>query len=226
MTDIHKSYFLSNKIEVPVLHGVDLKIHSKEFVAIMGESGSGKSTLMNIIGCLTPADAGSYFLAEEDIAQAKDDDTLAYIRNRKIGFIFQQFNLLNKMSALQNVALPGAYKGITRAAREEKAGELLTQVGLGDRMHHKPTELSGGQQQRVSIARSMINDPDIILADEPTGALDSQTGKEVLDLFLDFKKRGKTIVMVTHDPKVASYADRVIFMKDGKVIDHHYALSS
>jgi len=226
MTDIHKSYFLSNKMEVPVLHGVDLNIHPKEFVAIMGESGSGKSTLMNIIGCLTPANSGTYFLAGEDVSEAKDDDTLAYIRNRKIGFIFQQFNLLNKMSALQNVALPGAYKGITRAEREQKAGELLTQVGLGDRMHHKPTELSGGQQQRVSIARSMINDPDIILADEPTGALDSQTGKEVLDLFLDFKKRGKTIVMVTHDPKVASYADRVIFMKDGKVIDHHYALSS
>jgi len=225
MTNVHKSYYLSNKVEVPVLHGVDLEIQPKEFVAIMGESGGGKSTLMNIIGCLTPADTGSYHLSGEDIAEAKDDYTLAYIRNRKMGFIFQQFNLLNKMTALQNVALPGAYKGLDREAREAKAQELLEQVGLGDRSHHKPTELSGGQQQRVSIARSMINDPEIILADEPTGALDSQTGKEIMDLFVDFKNRGKTVIMVTHDSHVAAYADRIIFMKDGKVLDANYKLN-
>ncbi len=225
MQNVHKSYYLSNKMEVPVLHGVDVEIYPQEFVAIMGESGGGKSTLMNIIGCLTPADKGSYFLSGEDIAHAKDDYTLAFIRNRKVGFVFQQFNLLNKMSALHNVALPGAYGGLEKSERNKRAQGLLDQVGLGDRSHHKPTELSGGQQQRVSIARSMINDPDIILADEPTGALDSQTGKEVLDIFLGLKKKGKTVIMVTHDRKVASLADRIIFMKDGKVLDSDYKIS-
>ncbi len=190
----------------------------------MGESGGGKSTLMNIIGCLHAPTSGSYFLETEDIAGAKDDYTLAYIRNNKIGFVFQQFNLLGKLSALKNVALPGLYAGYSRTKREKKAAELLSAIGMGDRLNHKPAELSGGQQQRVSIARALVNDPDIILADEPTGALDSKTGEEVMNLFLDFKKRGKTVIMVTHDHDVARYADRVIFMKDGLVLDNNYQL--
>ncbi|MCF7917601.1 ABC transporter ATP-binding protein [Candidatus Gracilibacteria bacterium] len=224
MKNIHKSYYLANGEEVPVLHGVDLTIQPHEFVAIMGESGGGKSTLMNIIGCLHASTSGEYFLEGEEIGVAKDDYTLAFIRNRKMGFIFQQFNLLSKLSALRNVALPAVYMGLKKEEREEKARILLESVGLGDRMHHKPTELSGGQQQRVSIARALMNDPEIILADEPTGALDSQTGIEVLELFSRFKDRGKTVIVVTHDPKVARYAHRIIFMKDGKVLDHNYRL--
>lgn len=223
---LHKSYYLGNGEEVPVLHGVDMQIGLHEFVAIMGESGGGKSTLMNIIGCLHPLDRGSYILDGEDISTVRDDYTLSFIRNRKMGFIFQQFNLLSKLTALKNVALPGFYAADTSPQeRSQRAADLLTTVGLGDRLDHKPTELSGGQQQRVSIARALMNDPEIILADEPTGALDSVTGKEILQLFLDFKKRGKTVIVVTHDPKVADYADRVIFMKDGQVLDHDYKLT-
>lgn len=224
MKGIKKSYFLANGREVPVLHGIDIAIKRQEFVAIMGESGGGKSTLMNIIGCLHAPTSGSYFLENEDIAGAKDDYTLAYIRNKKIGFVFQQFNLLGKLSALKNVALPGLYAGASRHQRETRAAELLTAIGMGDRLNHKPAELSGGQQQRVSVARALVNDPDIILADEPTGALDSKTGEEVMNLFLDFKKRGKTVIMVTHDHEVARYADRIIFMKDGRVLDNNYQL--
>lgn len=226
MKDIKKSYFLANGREVPVLHGIDLVIKRREFVAIMGESGGGKSTLMNIIGCLHAPTAGSYFFEGEDIAGAKDDYTLAYIRNKKIGFVFQQFNLLGKLTALKNAALPGLYAGKSRREREKRGAEILDSIGMGNRLHHKPAELSGGQQQRVSIARALVNDPDVILADEPTGALDSKTGKEVMDLFLNFKNRGKTVVMVTHDPNVAQYADRVIFMKDGKVLDINYKIES
>jgi putative ABC transport system ATP-binding protein len=226
MKDVKKSYFLANGREVPVLHGIDIEINRKEFVAIMGESGGGKSTLMNIIGCLHAPTSGAYFFEGEDIGGAKDDYTLAYIRNKKIGFVFQQFNLLGKLTALKNVALPGLYAGRNRREREKRGAEILATIGMGERLHHKPAELSGGQQQRVSIARAMVNDPDVILADEPTGALDSQTGKEVMDLFLDFKNRGKTVVMVTHDHAVAKYADRVIFMKDGLVLDSNYQLDA
>ena len=224
LNNVHKSYYLSNGEEIPVLKGISVDILSHEFVAIMGESGGGKSTLMNIIGCLHPLSSGKYFLEGEDIGHVQDDFTLSFIRNRKVGFIFQQFNLLTKISALKNVALPGFYAGMSTEARETKAAELLTSVGLGDRMEHKPTELSGGQQQRVSIARSLMNDPEIILADEPTGALDSVSGKEIMDIFVNFKKKGKTVIMVTHDAHVAQYADRIIFMKDGKIPDHNYKI--
>lgn len=220
----HKSYFLSNGEEIPVLRGVNTQIYEKEFVAIMGESGGGKTTLMNIIGCLHPLSSGEYLFEGENIGDVRDDFTLSFIRNKKMGFIFQQFNLLTKLTALKNVALPGFYAGTSAEDRERRATELLESVGLGDRMNHKPTELSGGQQQRVSIARSLINDPEIILADEPTGALDSVSGKEVLDLFMDFKNRGKTVIMVTHDANVARHADRIIFMKDGKVVDQDYKI--
>ncbi|MCL4170586.1 UNVERIFIED_CONTAM: hypothetical protein GTU68_006889 [Idotea baltica] len=212
LKNVHKSYYLANGEEIPVLRGVDLEIHKNEFVAIMGESGGGKSTLMNILGCLHPLSGGEYFFEGEDIGHV----------NKKMGFIFQQFNLISKISALKNVALPAFYADVDKSTREAKALELLTSVGLGERTHHKPSELSGGQQQRVSIARSLINDPEIILADEPTGALDSKTGAEILQLFSDFKKRGKTVIMITHDSKVAQMAERIIFMKDGKVLDHNY----
>jgi putative ABC transport system ATP-binding protein len=222
--DVYKSYYLSNGEEVPVLRGITAEIKSHEFVVIMGESGGGKSTLMNIIGCLHAVSDGEYFLEGENIGNVRDDFTLSFIRNKKIGFIFQQFNLLTKLSALKNVALPAFYSGKSAEERETRAAKLLTAVGLGDRMGHKPTELSGGQQQRVSIARALMNDPEIILADEPTGALDSVSGKEIMDLFVDFKNKGKTVVMVTHDAQVAQYADRIIFMKDGKIVDNNYKI--
>lgn len=224
MKNVHKSYFLANGDEIPVLKGIDLEIKKNEFVAIMGESGGGKSTLMNLIGCLHGLSAGSYFLEGEDISEAQDDYTLSFIRNRKIGFVFQSFNLVSKLTALKNVALPAFYADISKAERETQAMELLKSVGMEDRMNHKPTELSGGQQQRVSIARSLMNDPEIILADEPTGALDSKTGEEIMQIFMNFKKRDKTVIMVTHEPEVARYADRVIFLKDGKVVDNNYQL--
>lgn len=224
MKGVKKSYWLSNGVEVPVLHGIDLDIKKGEFVALMGESGGGKSTLMNIIGFLHALDAGEYFLEDEDFGGVRDDFTLSFIRNRKIGFIFQQFNLVTKLTALENVALPGFYAGQEKEVRLKRAQELLTSMGLGERSHHRPSELSGGQQQRVSIARSLINDPEIILADEPTGALDSQTGLEVMTLLTEFKSQNKTVVMVTHDAHVAAYADRIVFMKDGLVLDHDYKL--
>jgi len=225
MVEVRKSYFLANGEEVPVLHGINLEIQKGEFVAIMGESGGGKSTLMNIIGCLHSVSSGQYFLEGEEISVAKDDFTLAFIRNQKMGFIFQQFNLLSKLTALKNVALPAVYIGMKREEREARALELLKSMGMESRVHHKPTELSGGQQQRVSIARSLMNDPEIILADEPTGSLDTHTGKEVMDLFYDFKKRGKTVIMVTHDRNVANHADRVIFLRDGRVLHHNHKLT-
>ncbi len=220
--NVYKSYSLANGEAVPVLKGIDLEIKKGEFVAIMGESGGGKSTLMNIIGCLHNITNGKYFLEGEEISTATDDFTLAFIRNRKMGFIFQQFNLIGKLSALRNVALPAFYSGIKKSEREKKARKLLTSVGLKDRVLYKPNELSGGQQQRVSIARSLINDPEIILADEPTGALDSKTGEEVMELFKEYKNLGKTVIMVTHDVHTAIQADRIIFMKDGKILDHNW----
>jgi putative ABC transport system ATP-binding protein len=219
-----KSYYLANGEEIPVLRGLDVEIEEGEFVAIMGESGGGKTTLLNIIGCLHPLTEGKYYFDGEDIGEVKDDFTLAFIRNKKIGFVFQQFNLLSRLTALQNVCLPAIYAGFSKPERENRGIEILESVGLGDRIYHKPTELSGGQQQRVAIARSLVNEPEIILADEPTGALDSHSGKEIMQIFLDLKSKGKTILMVTHTPEVAKYADRIVYVRDGKVVDHNYKL--
>lgn len=221
---VYKSYYLANGEEIPVLRGIDLTIKKGEFVAIMGESGGGKTTLLNIIGCLHPLGKGRYFLEGEDIGGVRDDFTLAFIRNKKMGFIFQQFNLFARFSALKNVALPALYAGIKSAVREEKAGALLKSLGLGARLHHKPTELSGGQQQRVAVCRALINDPEIILADEPTGALDSKSGLELMEIFLNFKKQGRTVIMVTHTATVAKYADRIIYLRDGQVLSEDYRL--
>jgi len=221
---VYKSYYLANGEEIPVLKGIDLEIKKGEFVAIMGESGGGKTTLLNVIGCLHPLTKGQYFLDGENIGTVKDDFTLAYIRNKKMGFIFQQFNLFSRFSALKNVELPALYAGTPAIEREKKARELLKSLGLGDRMRHRPTELSGGQQQRVAISRALINDPEIILADEPTGALDSKSGVEVMEIFTNFKNQGRTVVMVTHTTEVAKYADRIIYLRDGQVVDNDYKL--
>ena len=224
LEDVKKSYFLSNGDEIPILKGINLEIKKGEFVAIMGESGCGKTTLLNIIGCLHPLSAGRYFLDGEDIGIVRDDFTLAYIRNKKMGFIFQQFNLFSRFSALKNVALPALYAGTSAGIRAERAKELLESVGMGHRLNYKPTELSGGQQQRIAICRALINDPEIILADEPTGALDSKSGIEVMEIFKKFKERGQTVVMVTHTTEVAKYADRIIYLRDGQVLDNNYKL--
>ncbi len=226
LENAQKSYYLGNGEEIPVLKGINLEIKKGEFVAIMGESGGGKTTLLNIIGCLHPLTKGKYFLDGENIGEVKDDFTLAFIRNKKMGFVFQQFNLFSRFSALKNVALPALYAGMPADEREKKAQALLKSVGMGERVNHKPTELSGGQQQRVAICRALINDPEIILADEPTGALDSKSGLEVMDIFTEFKKQGRTVVMVTHTAEVAKYADRVIYLRDGQVLSDNYKLHS
>ena len=226
LKNVHKSYYLSNDEEVPVLNGIDLDIKKGEFVALMGESGGGKTTLLNIIGCLHPLTSGEYFLDGENIGEVRDDYTLAFIRNKKMGFVFQQFNLFSRFTALKNIALPALYSGEAKNTREQRAMKLMKSVNIEDRANYKPTELSGGQQQRVSICRSLINDPDIILADEPTGALDSRSGIEIMKIFTDLKKRNKTIIMVTHTAEVAKYADRIIYLRDGKVVDNNYKLTS
>ena len=226
LENVYKSYYLANGEEIPVLKGIDLEIKKGEFVAIMGESGGGKTTLLNVIGCLHPLSKGKYFLDGENIGSVKDDFTLAFIRNKKMGFIFQQFNLFSRFSALENVALPALYAGMPATEREKKASTLLKSVGMTERARHKPTELSGGQQQRVAICRALVNDPEIILADEPTGALDSKSGLEVMDIFTNFKKQGRTVVMVTHTAEVAKYADRIIYLRDGQVLSENYKLRS
>lgn len=216
LTDVTKHYTMGNNT-VKALDGVTLTIDEGEFAAIIGPSGSGKSTLMNIIGCLDIVTDGQYVLNQIPI-QRYEEDELADIRNKQIGFVFQQFNLLPSFSALENVMMPMTYARVSKKERERKAAELLTRVGLGDRMDHKPTELSGGQQQRVSIARALANDPAIILADEPTGALDQATGREVLELLTQLNKLGKTVIVITHDSGVASYAKRVLTIRDGKIV--------
>jgi putative ABC transport system ATP-binding protein len=215
MLELTRVYQLGPQ-EIYALRGVDLVIRNGEYVAIMGPSGSGKSTLMNIIGCLDRPTAGRYLLDGIPV-ESMDDDELAAIRNKKIGFVFQTFNLLARTTALQNVELPLVYAKIPRTERREMAEDALTNVGLKERMHHQPNELSGGQRQRVAIARALVNKPSLLLADEPTGNLDSQTGREILDLFHELHSRGNSIIMVTHEDDVAHEAKRIIHIRDGKV---------
>src|SRR5215218_2080524 len=203
-------------VEVPALRKVDLDFQQGEFTAIMGASGSGKSTLMNILGCLDQPTSGQYVLGDQDISQLNDDD-LSEIRSRRIGFIFQNFNLIQQLTVLENLEVPMFYLGITPIERRKRALQLAERVGLADRADHRPMQLSGGQQQRVCIARAMINEPLILLADEPTGALDSKTGQQILELFDELVKTGRTIILVTHDPTVAQRCDRVIQLHDGRI---------
>jgi putative ABC transport system ATP-binding protein len=217
MKDIVKSYKMGKNI-LTVLNEISLNVDRGEFVAILGPSGSGKSTLMNIIGCIDVADTGTYVLAGKDI-KARNEDELADIRNREIGFIFQKFNLLAKYTALHNVAFPLLLRGMNKETSYEKAMGLLERVGLGDRVHHKPMELSGGQQQRVSIARALAGEPNILLADEPTGNLDSKSGGEIMEMFLELNREGNTIVLITHDMEVAKQANRIIQVRDGRIYD-------
>ena len=201
---------------VNALQGVNLEIVKNEYVALMGPSGSGKSTLMNLIGCLDSPTSGEYILNGSNVS-TMDDGELAAVRNKEIGFIFQTFNLLPRLTALDNVALPLVYAGLSRAERTEKAKHVLESVGLGDRMTHKPNELSGGQRQRVAVARALVNDPSIILADEPTGNLDSKTSYEIIGLFEEIHALGNTIVLVTHEPDIAEFAHRIVKMRDGRI---------
>lgn len=210
-----KHYRIGDEV-IKALNGVDLSIRKNEYVALMGPSGSGKSTIMNIIGCLDTPTSGSYFLNGPDVAQLSDNE-LAEIRNKEIGFVFQTFNLLPRYSALDNVALPLVYAGVTKEERQERAKQALISVGLGDRLHHKPNELSGGQRQRVAVARALVNRPSIILADEPTGNLDTKTSHEIMGLFDDIYAAGNTIVIVTHEEDIARMARRIVRMRDGKV---------
>jgi len=214
--DLKKKYIMG-EIEVEALKGVNLNIKENEFVSIMGPSGSGKSTLMNILGCLDIPSSGDYIFDAVNVATL-DDDELSEIRNRKIGFIFQTFNLLPKLNALQNVELPLVYAGKDKAERKKLAYEALAKMGLEERAHHKPNELSGGQRQRVAIARALVTKPGIILADEPTGNLDSKTGVEIMSIFRELHQEGNTIILITHEPEIAEYADRGIVIKDGLIV--------
>jgi putative ABC transport system ATP-binding protein len=212
---IQKDYVLGSET-VHALRGVDLLVARNEYIAIMGPSGSGKSTLMNVIGCLDTPSAGEYWLNGQPVSKLTDDE-LAHIRNREIGFVFQTFNLLPRATALHNVELPLIYAGVSAKVRKEKAIAMLERVGLGDRMHHRPTELSGGQRQRVAIARALINEPALLLADEPTGNLDSQTGIEIMTLFDNLHDEGQTIVLVTHEHDIAEHAHRRVVLRDGQI---------
>ena len=214
---ITKTY-VNGKLTVPVLHGIDLSIYEGEFTSIMGPSGSGKSTFMNILGCLDRPTSGSYRLDGEEVAHLGDDE-LAYVRNKRIGFVFQSFNLLPKLTALDNVALPMVYAGVSKAERKARASQLLTELGLGTRLDHMPAELSGGQRQRVAIARALANDPAIIMADEPTGNLDSKASLDVMHIFTELYQEGRTIILVTHEPDIAEYAGRNVVLKDGLIVE-------
>ena len=212
---LRKTYHVGDQV-VHALDGLDLDIGTNEYVALMGPSGSGKSTLMNMLGCLDSPTSGTYALNGHDVSRL-EDDALADIRNREIGFVFQTFNLLPRYTALENVALPMVYAGIGKSERMARAEEVLHQVGLGDRMDHRPNELSGGQRQRVAVGRALVMRPSIILADEPTGNLDSATSAEVMELFGDIQKAGNTVILVTHEEDIAAYAHRVVRLRDGRV---------
>lgn len=219
MKEIIKAYNIGLESEIEILHGIDLKIYEGEFVAIVGESGSGKSTLMNIIGVLDKQTEGEYYLDGIDIKNANEEE-MNVIRNKKIGFVFQNFNLIGRTSALKNVELPMLYAGVTAEERTKRAKELLSKVGMASRANHMPNELSGGQKQRVAIARSLVNNPSIILADEPTGALDSETSAMVMDIFNDLNKnQGKTIILITHSKEIAEQCPRIVTIKDGEIIN-------
>ncbi|MBW4669359.1 MAG: ABC transporter ATP-binding protein [Cyanomargarita calcarea GSE-NOS-MK-12-04C] len=210
----------SGETEVKALNDVNLIIEQGEYCSIMGPSGSGKSTAMNIIGCLDRPSSGHYYLDNVDVAQM-DDAQLAHIRNKNLGFVFQQFHLLQQLSALENVMLPMVYAGVSNSERRERAAEALSKVGLGNRLNNRPNQLSGGQQQRVAIARAIVNRPVLLLADEPTGALDSRTTQEVLDIFTELNSSGITVVMVTHEPEVARQTHRIVWFRDGQVVHSH-----
>ena len=216
LKDITKTYHMGDT-SVHALNHVSLQIDTGEFVAIIGSSGSGKSTLMNIVGCLDRPTSGSYQLEGKEVATLDESD-LAAVRNAKLGFVFQNFNLLPRMSALQNVALPLVYANAPKKERLERAAHHLEKVGLADRMHHRPNELSGGQRQRVAIARALVNDPPILIADEPTGNLDTKSSLEIMDIFTALHQQGRTLIMVTHEPDIAAYALRTVQMRDGQVV--------
>lgn len=215
LSHIKKTY-LMGEVEIQALRDVTLEIFRNQYVAIMGPSGSGKSTLMNVLGCLDTPSSGDYFLNGTNVSKLSDSE-LAFIRNKEIGFVFQTFNLLPRISALDNVALPLVYAGLSSSKRLERAEEVLVSVGLGDRMHHKPNELSGGQRQRVAVARALVNNPSILLADEPTGNLDTKTSYEIMGLFDDLHAKGQTIIVVTHEEDIAKYAHNIIRLRDGVV---------
>ena len=215
LEQIRKSYFMGRQ-EIRVLKGIDLNINKNEYVALMGPSGSGKSTLMNILGCLDTPTAGGYVLNGQDVSKMADD-SLAEVRNKEIGFVFQQFNLLPRLTALENVALPLVYAGVPKKQRTEMAVDVIKKVGLEERMHHKPNELSGGQNQRVAIARALVNSPSLILADEPTGNLDTKTSIEIMDIFGQIQASGNTVVLVTHEEDIANHAHRIVRLRDGVI---------
>lgn len=215
LREIYKDY-MQGKDAVPVLRNIDLNVDEGEYLAIMGPSGSGKSTLMNIIGCLDRQTSGTFIFDGTDISSCKDRE-LSEIRNRKIGFVFQNFNLLPRQSALENVELPLLYAGVKKKERRERAAEALVKVGLEDRINFRPTQLSGGQKQRVAIARAMVNSPRLLLADEPTGALDTKSGEQVMELFRELNSEGVTIVMITHEREIADHAKRIMFIRDGEL---------
>ena len=215
ITELTKTYTMG-QTQVRALRGIDLQIQTNEYVALMGPSGSGKSTLMNLLGCLDTPTSGRYLLDGRDVS-IMDDAELANIRNEKIGFVFQTFNLLPRQTTLENVALPLVYAGLSKKLRQQRAAEVLDSVGLGDRLDHRPNELSGGQRQRVAIARALVNRPAIILADEPTGNLDTKTSIEIMGIFEEIQSRGNTVILVTHEPDIAEHAHRIVRLRDGEV---------
>jgi putative ABC transport system ATP-binding protein len=219
MDQITKTYYMGGEEQV-VLNHINLSVNKGDFVAILGPSGSGKSTLMNIIGCLDSPTSGDYFLSNQKVDELEESE-LAAIRNKEVGFVFQQFQLLPRLNAIQNVELPLVYSGIAEKARRQKAADMLVRVGLGDKIQNRPNQLSGGQQQRVAIARAMVTEPTILLADEPTGALDQKTGQQIMELFHELHQEGRTIIMITHDIEIANHASRIVKILDGKLREEY-----